>query len=348
MVFGFRWGAAAACFALSVVAPDLARAQTDHDRAAARSAADAGADAFEQGRYAAALDLFSRAEQLFHAPPHLLFMARSEAKLGRLVDAHETYLKIVKETQSAHAPAAFRKAQAEAERESTAVGVRIAHVTVTIQGAQPTRPMLFMDDVELSSAIVGISFPIDPGVHVFKARAGDAQSNDVSQSFADGAEESVALTLPDAKPASPSRLTATSGPIGNAAPPDSGSAVGAAERTWGIVALAAGAGAIGLGVYFTASSRSSRKSGEALYNECDPGPGCSDDQMQAILRDYSAADRSRTLSVVSYATGGLSVATGLVLLLSNSTHDTAGVSKTRLRHLRIAGGTNWIGAAGSF
>src|SRR4051812_5156740 len=77
---------------LAAVSPGVAGAQTDHDRAAARSAAEAGADAFEQGHFERSLEFFGRAEQLVHAPPHLLYMARSFVKLGRLVDARETYL----------------------------------------------------------------------------------------------------------------------------------------------------------------------------------------------------------------------------------------------------------------
>src|SRR6187399_2839785 len=81
-----------------VSSPCVAHAETtDRDRAAARSAADAGADAFDQQRYADAVELFGRAEKLVHATPHLLFIARSLVKLGRLVEAHETYLKIQRE-----------------------------------------------------------------------------------------------------------------------------------------------------------------------------------------------------------------------------------------------------------
>jgi hypothetical protein len=32
-----------------------------------------------------ALDLFSRAESIIHAPPHLLYIARAHDKLGKLV-----------------------------------------------------------------------------------------------------------------------------------------------------------------------------------------------------------------------------------------------------------------------
>jgi len=59
-----------------------ALAQTDLERATARDAANSGRAAFDAGQYERAIDSFSRAESLVHAPPHLLFMARAQAKLG--------------------------------------------------------------------------------------------------------------------------------------------------------------------------------------------------------------------------------------------------------------------------
>ena len=60
----------------------LAHAQTDLERATARDAANSGRAAFDAGQYERAIDSFSRAESLVHAPPHLLFLARAQAKLA--------------------------------------------------------------------------------------------------------------------------------------------------------------------------------------------------------------------------------------------------------------------------
>src|SRR5687767_4640019 len=95
-----------ACLLISSLTPAAGADQT-RDRAAARAAADAGADAFEKNDYPQALELFSRAERLYHAPPHLLFIARSLEKLGRLVEAREAYLKLAAEKLPASAPNAF-------------------------------------------------------------------------------------------------------------------------------------------------------------------------------------------------------------------------------------------------
>src|SRR6185503_12180093 len=85
------------------VAPD-AFAQTDQQRADARAAATDGAVAFQASRWAEALDLFQRAESLVHAPPHVLYIARSQVKLGHLVEAREAYRKLTSETLAPTAP----------------------------------------------------------------------------------------------------------------------------------------------------------------------------------------------------------------------------------------------------
>src|SRR5262249_44867150 len=99
---------AAAVVSACVLAAPHASAQSDENRAAARAAATEGARAMSEKRYADAVDLFTRAEALVHAPPHLLYIARALAAQGKLVRAQETYVKIGRETLPPNAPKAFR------------------------------------------------------------------------------------------------------------------------------------------------------------------------------------------------------------------------------------------------
>src|SRR3954466_13417012 len=161
------------CLASSVcvlIAAQSAFAQTDLERATARDAANNGRAAFDAGKYEKAIDYLSRAEQLVHSPTHLLFMARAQAKLGRLVAAHETYLKITRETLAAHPPKAFVAAQDSAEQEQDALDARLPSVTVTLQGATSAPDTTVqMAGTPLPAAMIGIPLPADPGEHVFKA-----------------------------------------------------------------------------------------------------------------------------------------------------------------------------------
>jgi hypothetical protein len=106
-----------------------AGAQTDQERAGARAAATQGAEAFSQKRYADAVDLFTRAESLVHSPSHLLYMARSFEKLGKLVQAREAYLKITREPIGPTTPAAFKSAKDEAQSALSSLEPRVPYVT---------------------------------------------------------------------------------------------------------------------------------------------------------------------------------------------------------------------------
>ncbi|MGC4087296.1 MAG: hypothetical protein QM756_05190 [Polyangiaceae bacterium] len=137
--------------------------------------------------------MFGRAEKLVHATPHLLYQARSLVKLGRLVEAHETYLKIQREKLAANAPSAFKRAQVEAEKEIEQVAARLAYATVRVEGAPADGVQVLMDEVELPAAVVGIAFPVDPGTHVFRAQSGADKGEPVSARFDEGARQSISL-----------------------------------------------------------------------------------------------------------------------------------------------------------
>src|SRR5689334_4297640 len=89
----------------------------DEQRAAARDLATAGAEAFKDQKYDVALDNFTKAESLYHALPHLLFIARSHVKLGQYVKAREAYMRVIKEVLPANASQAARDAQSNASTE---------------------------------------------------------------------------------------------------------------------------------------------------------------------------------------------------------------------------------------
>ena len=74
-----------------------AGAQSEEDRANARAAAGAGADAFDAGNFQKSADYFERAESLVHSPVHQWYIARSIKELGQLVKARELCMRVVRE-----------------------------------------------------------------------------------------------------------------------------------------------------------------------------------------------------------------------------------------------------------
>jgi hypothetical protein len=174
--------------------PSIARADpSDADRATARALARAGFDAQQSGRYAIAADRFSRADALVHAPTLLLGLARAQVALGSLVTAHETYERIVREPLQPHAPAVFGKAVEDAKRELAALTLRLAWVTIRVDGT--TSPSVTIDDVPVPVAALGVRRPCDARSHTVRASAPGFASAENTFVVGEGGEQAVTLTL---------------------------------------------------------------------------------------------------------------------------------------------------------
>jgi hypothetical protein len=325
-----------------VFVPSFARAQSDEQRAAARSVATEGATAFNEGRYKEAVDYFTKAETLMHAPPHLLFLARSHVKLGQLVRAREAYLKIVKETLPANAPKAFRDAQTSAESEVREIEPKIASLTIRVEGAEgATDVAVMVDGAALPPVLVGLAQPIDPGTHRIEAGATGFRAPSEPVTLAEGEKKFVVLRLepaPGAAPlvAAPAPAGATAAPSSTtpapaaatqpAASPTSDTGVAKKDSGGGLRIgsyVAFGVGAIGLagGTLFTLQSVSKRKDADSTFAACSAEVGgCRTGDPRAAETDEldRDADSKKTLGIVGFAVGGAGVAAGVTLLLLSS------------------------------
>lgn len=327
----------------------VALADGDRERAAAREAANAGADAFDAGNYERAVELFTRAEELFHAPPHLLFKARALEKLGRLVEAREAYLKLVREKLPADAPRPFKDAQAAGAEELRAVEGRLAYVTLTVQGDSEGQAVVSMNGVDLPRAMVGIPVPVDPGTYVFSARSARARSSEVTVTVGEGNRKSVDLTLTAAlDPAGPVEGgTPSSGALTDDRV-ESRASSGSTQRVIGYVTLGAGVVMAGVGGGFLVSWLSAKSEADTLY-ACDSTPmGCTSEQIQEIDRLDADARAARPVAIAGLAVGGAVIATGLVLVLTAGPAETPASAAVQGPQIRFVAGPAWIGASGTF
>ncbi|HXK17897.1 MAG TPA: hypothetical protein VNG33_08845, partial [Polyangiaceae bacterium] len=198
-----------------------ASAQTDEQRAGARSLATEGVSAFNEGRFSDAAELFEKAESLVHAPTHLLFLARSDAKLGRYVKAREAYLKIVKEQLPSTAPQAFRDAQTAADTEVRAIEPKIARLKVKLEGGQGATDLtLKIDGDVLSAVLIGASQPLDPGEHTVEILARGKSAAPQKVTLTEGGAAVVTLKLVDDPNAAPVPVAAPGAAAPGAPPAD--------------------------------------------------------------------------------------------------------------------------------
>lgn len=311
---------------LGLSAPALA--QTDEQRAGARSLATEGALAFNEGRFKDAVELFSKAESLVHAPPHLLFMARAHERLGQLVKAREAYMKIVKEQLAPNAPQAFRDAQVAAEEERKLVEPKIGRLTIKVEGADTAKDLtVSVDGQPISAVLLGVPQPMDPGTHTVTATATGFKAQPASVTLKDAERGAVTVKL-EVDPNAPAPVAAAAGAMPPAAGPvvtaDSGappsdaapSGGGSGMRIGSYVGFGVGAVGVALGTVFVLKSASNRKDADEAAEGCP----CDDrsELAKKIQRLDDDARSAQTLGIVGYVVGGVGIATGVTLFVLSS------------------------------
>ena len=305
----------------ALMLPAAAGAQTaapsDADRMTARALAHDGYEAHTHREYAVAEDRFRRAESLVHAPTLELGLARAQVGLGKLVEAHETYRRIVREPLAADAPAPFARAVADAREELAALEPRLAWMTLDVQGAPPSDVTVSVDDATFPAAALGIKRASDPGTHRVRASASGFAPVVTSFTVTEGQATVVSVTLralprpePAAVPAGetpPLVPTSAPAPVERPAPAPLSSST-PFGRTAGYAALGIGvAGLVAGGVL----------GGLALAKHASLSGGCPDGHCApSESSQVSLYDTLAMASTVSLVAGGVVAATGFTLLLT--------------------------------
>ena len=317
----------------------VARAQTDDEKAAARAAAMEGVRALEDGRFQEAVDRLTRAEAVIHAPTHLLYLARAQVGLGKLISAQETYIKISREELAADAPRAFVEAKEKAAGELAALVPKIPNVKIDVVGAPAADTAVTIDGAPMQSALIGLARPIDPGSHTIIAKAPGMASEPLTVTIAEGAKETVTLTLKPVAAAPPDPATPAASRVG---PPDETRSSGPPVITW--VALGVGAVGVVAGTVFVAQNHSKRNEADALCPSACPATKRS--EIQKLDDD---ADSAATLAWIGYGVGVVGLGAGAVLLLTSGSKS-APPSAASLRPLRVRPviGLGHAGVAGEF
>lgn len=313
-------------------------AQSDTERAAARAAGQAGAKAFNEGRYAEAVDYFDRAESIMHAPTLLLHLARSHAKLGHFVKAREAYIKVTREQLAPDAPQAFRDAQESARQELPQVSAKVAKLTLTVSGpSSPSR--VTIDGEEVPAEIVGVPFPVDPGRRTIEVTAEGYQPATQVVELQPGSSGSATLTLSrvpgtGAPGTSVEPMTATDQgtPSSSGTPADAGGSQGvSATRIAAYASLGVGAIGVGVGTVFLLKRSGLKSDADDEFARCvaDGNGSCSDAASRSRVKDLdNDAAAKGTVAAVSYVVGGVGIAAGITLLLLGDSGDSGAASLT--------------------
>ena len=284
--------------------------QTAEERAGARAAADQGYDAFQRGEWESALDLFGRAESLVHSPMHLLYVARSNARLNRLIEAQEAYLRVVRQPLPAGAPAALIQAQQEAGRELAALEPQIPFVSIEVAGSSNTESLeVTQDGRALPPALIGVAHPLNPGGHTWQARSGSRQSAVETRNVEPGSKLTLQLSLPEAEielvPQRAAPVSAAPVPLAPAA-----TSASSGPSAWVYVGFGVAAAGIGVGTGFLLQKGHFE---DQIRRSCTPEDGCR--ATPENLDRKSDADRAGLISAVAFTVGGVGLAGAVALWL---------------------------------
>lgn len=335
---------------VALSAPALA--QTDEQRAGARSLATEGALAFNEGRFKDAIDLFSKAESLVHAPPHLLFMARAYAKLGQLVKAREAYMKVVKEQLSPSSPQAFRDAQVTAEEERKLVEPKIGRLVIKVEGADTAKDLsVSVDGQPISAVLLGVPQPMDPGTHTVTASATGFKAQPASVTLKEAERGAVTVKMevdasappPPAAPIAAPAAQGTSFTTDPGAPPSDAGPSGGRNglRIGSYVGFGVGVVGVALGTVFVLKSSSKRKEAD------EAAAGCPCDDRSELAQKISGLDddarSAQTLGIVGFVVGGVGIATGVTLFVLSSKKE-----PSKSAYVRPFVGLGSVGVQGAF
>lgn len=330
---GTRLGAAAGCLGLLLWAGAVRGETEEEKKAAARAAAQKGITAYEQERYAQSADLMGRAESLYHAPTHLLYLARSYAKLGRLVVAQEKYILLTREKLGPDAPEVFQQAVAEGRRELELLEPRIPTLTIEVKAKRGAKVTVSMDGVTVSEAMIGMDRPVDPGVHTVMAEAPGYRTDSESVTLKEGAQESLELVLEELPRAERARLSSGTEPG-----EERGARPIPAYSAFGVAAVG-----VGLGTWSALRWNSKRSDADSEWEGCFPY--CTSGQKESVDSTDRAARRAGNLAIASYCVGAAGVAAGVTLLvLTPKKHKAAATQPQVAGWLGVGGG----GIAGRF
>jgi uncharacterized membrane protein len=295
-----------------------AAALSDEERSAARAAATQGAYSFDAGKWAVAVELFSRAEALVHSPAHLLYIARAQVKLGHWVKASENLNKIKREPLPPNAPPAAKRAVDEASKELAQLEPQLPYVAAKVKNPSG-EVQITMDGTKLPPLLIGLMRPVDPGEHQFQASNGELTSDVVTLDVKPASRQTVELELkpaataapvaaPVAAVAVPSDQPANAVDAGTTSAPGSGTDV---KKIAGFAAIGVGAVGLGVGTFFLIKAAGTQSDADELC----PGDTCPASlETEVVAKDEDAASQ-RTVGVVGLALGGVAVAAGITLLL---------------------------------
>jgi len=286
--------------------------------ASARVLGTEGVRLADSGDCGAAIPKLEAAEKLYHAPSTLERLGECQISAGRLVAGTESLHRVVREPLPPGAPPAFVVARQRAQQALAAALPRIGKLRVHVDGAPPEQVSVTVDGVKMSSALLDVDRPTDPGLHEVKATAPGYTTAATTVRLQDGTGAPVALKLePDlsaSQPASaspPATVPAgpTTQPVAVSTSPSGSPTSTSGNRGLAIGAFAVGGVGVIVGSVFGILALDTKSS---LDSHCS-NKVCP----QSSQPDIDALGPRATVSTIGFGVGIVGLALGAVLLATS-------------------------------
>jgi hypothetical protein len=328
------------CFAAAASVASSAGAQTPspEDIASARAMGTEGVRLAESGNCAAAIAKLESAEKLYHAPTTLERLGECHVNLGHLVAGTEILNRVVRETLSPNAPAAFVAAQSRGAQVLASAQPRIGKLRIHVEGAPVETVTVTVDGAHVPPALFDADRATDPGTHEVTATAPGHKPVTATVQLSGGAALPVSLKLEASEASAPEASAgapATPPPVaggGTTAPTSEPSS--SPGRVPAFIALGIGGAGVVVGTLFGVMALGTKSSLDgACTDKVCPGSSQS---------DINALSTRATIANVGFAVGLVGVGVGTVLLVlghgGDAQRPTAAVARPRVQW------TPWLGA----
>ncbi len=324
-----RGRSAAALLVATLAATSAARAASAEDRAAAKRHLSQAEELKGSGRLVEACQHLEQVERLDPKLPTLIELAECHEQTGKLVEAQAAWATARDRAKHDEKP----QSRTRAEQRLAAVEKRIAHLTLqlaaTAAGAQVLR-----DDAPLESASLASALVMNPGDHVIVVKVAGHDDAKYAVKLADGDNQTLAIAAGPATGSQPTVASPTASlPLASSTPSvvvDSAKPVApvatgwwSRERTFGVIAGSVGVVAIGGGSALC-----------VLASHAQPGFN---------------VDSRTALGGLSLATGSVLLISGLALLASAPSDEPTPHARNRISPTLLIGrNASVLGAAGEF
>lgn len=310
-IFGRKLGALLVVACCVTASPVHAQVGEEPTIQAARELWNQGQRHFRDGDYARATDSFDRAYEIERSPALGLWVARSMARAGLLMEAEVRYRDLAEQNLPPDAPQREWQAKHNADVERRMLAQRIASITILLDGVSADAARVQINGERVPPESVGSPRRVNPGlVRVHGEALGRTVDADVV--LAEGESRRIRLSF---VPEPPKPAATASGVASGASDGGAGSleahradAPGQTQRILSYVAVGLGGAALLTGGAFglMALDQKAQLDAECPNGSCPPH----------LASEVDSYDSKRTVASVALLAGATLTATGVVLFLT--------------------------------